>query len=293
MSAARRAGWSAEEIRLEEPGRVRASVVRASRAVRAIVRLAHRPTIEGLERLPRGPFLLVANHSGGLGIAEILSFAALYLEAFGDTRPLAGFAHPMSFRLWPTSSLLPAMGAIPSTYTHARQTLAQGVPLLVFPGGDHETLRPVWQHARVDFGGRTGFLRIAREAGVPIVPMGIRGGALTAPMLVRSRRLARLLVLPHLIGQKRWGVSLLGVLGVAGIAALPLPLTAKVLASAVWVGSPLSLLAWIPWTLRFRVGEPIAPEALFSSSDGRSDDDVLRGALAKVEGAVQALVSAA
>ena len=172
-----------------------------------------------------------------------------------------------------------------------RETLRRGVPLLVFPGGDHETLRPVWQHARVDFGGRTGFLKIAREAGVPIVPMGIRGGALTAPMLVRSRRLARALVLPQLLGQKRWGVSLLGALVVAGLAALPMPLPAKLIASALWLGSPLSLLAWIPWTLRFRIGAPIPPESLFTAEPGRSEDELLRAALARVERAVQSLVT--
>jgi 1-acyl-sn-glycerol-3-phosphate acyltransferase len=80
-------------------------------------------------------------------------------------------------------------------------------------------LRPLWQYDRVDFGGRVGFLRIAREAGVPVVPLGIRGGHLTAPILFRSRALATLLVAPRLIGQKRRGVSLLGLLVAVAIMA--------------------------------------------------------------------------
>ncbi len=264
-------------------------MMRAQRWVWPAVWLAHRPRLAGAEHLPEGPFLLVTNHSAGLGVSEIVAFGALYLRDIGPERPLAGFALPTTFRVWPFSRLLEALGAVPSTYEHARRTLELGVPLLVFPGGDHETLRPVWKHDRVDFGGRMGFLKIAREAGVPIVPMGIRGGSFTAPMLVRSRRLAKLLVIPHLIGQKRWGVSLLGALGTAGIALAPIPLVAKLGASMLWLGSPLSFTPWIPWTLRYRIGTPIPASELFPSGPTGGDDE-LRSALTRVERAVQALV---
>lgn len=59
----------------------------------------------------------------------------------------------------------------------------------------------------MDFGGRTGFLKIGREAGVPIVPMGIRGSHMTGPVLVRSTQLATLLLLPRVMGQKRWALN--------------------------------------------------------------------------------------
>jgi len=267
------------------------AVVRAQRWLWPVVRLLHRPTLHGAQHLPAGPFLLVANHSAGLGAAEILSFAVLYLEDVGPGRPLAGFALPTSFRVWPVSALMRAVGAVPSTYEHARATLAAGVPLLVFPGGDHETLRPVWQHDRVDFGGRLGFLKIARDAGVPIVPMGIRGGAFTGPMLLRSRRLAKLLLIPHLFGQKRWGLSLLGVLGAGGIAASPLPLVAKLVATLLWLGSPLSLSPFVPWTLRYRIGAPLPPAELFPGGTSGSEAE-LRAALARVEESVRALGAA-
>lgn len=280
--------WGAEVV-VERPGRPSPGVVRAQRWMWPLVWLAHRPTLAGLEHLPDGPFLLVTNHSAGLGAAEILCFGALYLREVGAERPLAGFALPTSFRVAGIGAALRAVGAVPSTYEHAQRALAAGVPLLVFPGGDHETLRPVWQHDRVDFGGRLGFLKIAREAGVPIVPMGIRGGAFTAPMLVRSRHLAKALVIPHLIGQKRWGISLLGALGTAGIALAPIPLVAKLGATVLWLGSPLSFTPWIPWTLRYRIGAPLSPTELFPSGPSGTDDE-LRAALTRVEGAVQALV---
>jgi len=61
----------------------------------------------------------------------------------------------------------------------------------VFPGGDYEVFRPSWESAKVDFGGRTGFLRLALRKKVPIVPMVTLGGQETALFLSRGERLAR------------------------------------------------------------------------------------------------------
>jgi 1-acyl-sn-glycerol-3-phosphate acyltransferase len=260
--------------------------------VRPVLRVLHRPTLEGFEHLPKdAPFLLVANHSAGIGQAEIIAFAVLYMDAVEargeslDERRLAGFAHPLGFRVPLFRTLLGSVGAIPSTYEDARRTLESGVALLVFPGGDHETLRPVWQANRVDFGGRQGFLRIAREARVPIVPMGIRGSHYTAPVLLRSRLLANVLVLPRLAGLKRWGITVLGVVGTVLVWLLPISLPLRLLASWLWLASPMVFMPFVPWTIRMRIGEPLSPERLFA---GGSDE--LDSAYRQVENAVQDLV---
>lgn len=254
------------------------------RLIRPVVRLAFRPTIEGLEHLPIDrPYLLVANHSAGLGLAEVLSFITVYVGAFGGARPLAGFAHPVGFKVPLGARLHGHLGSIPSTYEAAYAALADGVPILVFPGGDHETLRPIWQANRVDFGGRKGFARIAISAQVPVIPMGITGSHLTAPMLWRARSLAWVLGVPRLFGIKRWGVSLLGVMGVALIALSSWACWVKVLTAWLWLATPLMLLPWVPWTIRFRIG-PALP--LF---DPQADPADARDA---VQAAVQALVGA-
>ncbi len=260
------------------PGRLAPWAAAAIRALRPLLRVAYRPRITGLDGLPEGPFLLVANHSAGVGMAELACFAALYVDRAAE-RPLAGFAHPIGFRFWPTSRLMPALGCVPSTYEDAARTLEAGVPLLVFPGGDHETLRPLWQAYRVDFGGRRGFLRVASEAGVPVVPMGIRGSHLTAPILLRSRALAWVLVLPRLLRVKRWAISALSVGGVAALVASPLSWPLTLLLSWAWLTSPLVFLPWIPWSIGMRVGSSIPASELASD-----------GALERVQAAVQALV---
>ena len=221
-----------------------------------LLRLAFRPKLRGLENLPRGkPYLLVANHSAGVAIAEILCFAMLYAGHFKNEVPLAGYAHHVIMKVWPFSWIMPALGAIPSTYEAAETTLAAGIPILVFPGGDHESLRPIWKANEVDFNGRLGYLRIAQKAEIPIVPMGITGSHYTAPIFWRSKLLATLLLIPNRLGFKRWCVSLSGILGIVGILQLDWPLWGQLMGSYVWLLSIFQFTPIIPATVRFQIGK--------------------------------------
>ncbi len=221
-----------------------------------LLRLAFRPKLHGLEHLPQGkPYLLVANHSAGVAIAEILCFAMLYAGHFKNEVPLAGYAHHVIMKVWPFSWIMPALGAIPSTYEAAETTLAAGIPILVFPGGDHESLRPIWKANEVDFNGRLGYLRIAQKAEIPIVPMGITGSHYTAPIFWRSKLLATLLLIPNRLGFKRWCVSLSGLLGIVGIFQLDWPLWAQFVGSYVWLLSIFQFTPIIPATVRFQIGK--------------------------------------
>jgi 1-acyl-sn-glycerol-3-phosphate acyltransferase len=47
---------------------------------------------------------------------------------------------------------------------------------LIYQGNDHETYRATWHSADIDFAHRTGFIRLALELGVPIVPVVAIGG---------------------------------------------------------------------------------------------------------------------
>lgn len=272
------------------------SVIRG--IVHPIMRVVSRPSLEGIDRLPRGkanesvPFLLVGNHPSSLATFEFLSFMALYARAFpadAAPPPLAAFALAMAFRWWPVSAIAPAIGAIPSTYAAAEDALAKGVPLVLFPGGDHEAFRPFWKQDHADFGGRKGFLRISHEAWVPVVPFAIRG--VSAPMLHSSRALAYLAVWPRLFGLKRYAIGVLGVVGAALIVWLvPLALPWRALLAWAWLASPLSIMSWFPTTVRIRVGEPIAPESLFGDREAVSEETLER-ALHIVESAVTRLLA--
>jgi len=280
----------ARGIKIENPGAFSPLLVRiANRVLWPLVRMLFRPQLKGVENLPRDrPYLLVANHSAGAGIAEIMCIIALYLRHVGPTKPLAGFALPQMFRVYPLSRLMKSVGAIPSTYDAAQRALKENVPILVFPGGNHETLRPVWKANQVDFCGRTGFLKIAREAGVPIIPLGIRGAHYTCPIFVRSKLLSWLLLVPRVLSLKRWAISLTGVFGATAILALtPLNLEWRILLTWLWLGSPIVFIPIIPWNIRLRIGQPLEPHDLFEDQS----EHALHRALQHVQSEVEALIA--
>lgn len=260
------------------------------RWVTPVLRWFHRPSISGVEHLPRDrAFLLVANHNAALGVSEIFCLVSLKFEEF-DAVPITALAHPFSFHIWPLTKGMAVSGAIPSTREAAMEALGAGLGVLVFPGGDHEVSRPVWQAGRVDFAGRTGFLRIARDAGVAVVPMGIAGSHYSAPVVWRSWLLPWLFVYPRVMGLKRYPLTLMSVAG-AGALLATLPGVVgwgwAALWTWLWMLSPLTLLPWVPVTIRFRVGAPIEAEALFAEGGERG----LEAAYATVVGRVQALVA--
>jgi 1-acyl-sn-glycerol-3-phosphate acyltransferase len=80
--------------------------------------------------------------------------------------------------------------------------------VLVYPGGDYETFRPTWHTDRIEFAGRKGFIRLALEQDVPIVPVVAVGGQETALFLTRGERLARLLQLDRLLRLKVLPISI-------------------------------------------------------------------------------------
>jgi len=277
------------------PGRASAGFRRFMGLWRPIIKLILRPRVQGWEHLPDEPYLLVANHSGG-GVAELVALAERWL-ACQPHRVLATMAHPVAFHVPGAAAFVRHGGAIPSTRRHALEVLAAGTPVMVFPGGDHEAFRPLWQYQEVDFAGRRGFLRLARTAWVPIVPLGISGSHITVPILWRSKILPWLGVLPRLAGLKRIPVSLPLILSVVltWIAASSVMGSAAAAALAwVWLAFPVSaLVPMVPTSIRFRFGAPIEPEGLFGTQQpqaGEADELMLAAARDRVQAAVQALV---
>jgi 1-acyl-sn-glycerol-3-phosphate acyltransferase len=125
-------------------------------------------------------------------------------------------------------------GTVAATPENAERALDVGAALLVYPGGDYEVHRPSWQSARVDFGGRRGFIRLAQQKGVPLVPVVAIGGQETALFLSRGERLASLLRLDRMFRLKVLPVSLalpwgLNVGDMLGHLPLPSKITIEVL----------------------------------------------------------------
>jgi len=183
---------------------------------------------------PDRPVLLVGNHSGGNVIVDTFIFSLAFSTYFGVERPFHQLAHNLAVG-WPVAGrLLRKSGTLSASHEHAEEALANGAPVLVYPGGDWETHRPSWQSGAVDFAGRKGFVRLALDAGVPIVPVVSIGGQETALFLSRGARLAKALRLDRVARLKVLPISLalpwgLNVGDFAGHLPLPAKITIEVL----------------------------------------------------------------
>src|SRR5437588_11936613 len=158
----------------------------------------HRGEVRGLGNIPdSGPVLLVGNHSGGNMTPDTILFTLAFSTFFGVERRFYQLAHNLVLAM-PTLGALAKFGTVAASPRNARQALESGAALLVYPGGDYEVHRPSWEPNRVDFGERTGFIRLALEQKVPIVPVVSIGGQETALFLSRGERLARRLYLDRM-----------------------------------------------------------------------------------------------
>ncbi len=187
-------------------------------ALRTLSDIYFRADVSGLQRIPEsGPVLLVGNHSGGTMIADTFVFAQSFYDRFGPDRRFHQLAHDLVFGVPGLRTLVQRYGTVPASPANMRRALDRDAALLVYPGGDEESFRPSWQTSEVRFAGRKGFVKLALERDVPIVPVVSLGGQETALFLGRGRRvasalsldrLARLKVLPPVLGPPL-GVTLL------------------------------------------------------------------------------------
>jgi 1-acyl-sn-glycerol-3-phosphate acyltransferase len=170
--------------------------------------LYFRADVRRLERIPpKGPVLLVGNHSGGNVPPDTFVFTLAFCSYFGVERPFYQLAHNL-VTVYPPLRWLRKFGTVAASQENARLALQSGAAVLVYPGGDYEVFRPSWQRHVVDLGGRKGFVRLAREIGVPIVPVASVGGQETALFLSRGQWLARLLRLDRIARLKSVPISL-------------------------------------------------------------------------------------
>ena len=184
-----------------------------------------RGEVRGLGNVPdEGPVLLVGNHSGGNMIPDTIVFTVAFSTYFGVERAFYQLAHNLVLSL-PGLTWLRKVGTVAASPHNARQALSSGAALLVYPGGYYELHRPSWQGNRVDFGGRHGFIRLALEQDVPIVPVVAIGGQETALFLTRGERLARLLALDRVLHLKVLPISLSlpWIVNIGDLGHIPLP----------------------------------------------------------------------
>jgi 1-acyl-sn-glycerol-3-phosphate acyltransferase len=215
--------------------------------LRPIAKHYFRSEVRDLSRIPQGGALVVSNHSGGTLATDLPTFAVSFYDEFGYDRPIYTLSHDI-LSVGLTKNFFQRTGFIPASRENAARALASDAVVMVFPGGDHDAMRPTMQQNVIDFNGRTGYVRTAIDAGVPIVPAVSIGGQETQFFLTRGTWLAKQLGLKRLLRSELFPVSIGFPFGVS-IGAVNVPLPSKIITQ---------VLAPIDVTARFGKSPDIA-----------------------------------
>jgi 1-acyl-sn-glycerol-3-phosphate acyltransferase len=222
-----------------------------------------RHEVRGWDRLPDAPCLLVGIHAGGILPIDAYAFGFAWFRHFGMDRIPRGTAHDFLTASPLIGDYLRKIGVIPASHEGISTALAAGDDVILYPGGDVDALRPWTKRDEVIFGGRKGWIRMALEANVPIVPVANLGASDTLFVLTDGQMIAKALRLDKLLRAKAVPIAL----------GFPLGLTL-----GVFPQIPL------PAKLRSEILEPIYIEG----SDGkRFDDDFVEKKEREVVAALQ------
>jgi 1-acyl-sn-glycerol-3-phosphate acyltransferase len=170
---------------------------------------------EGWHRLPDPPTLIVGTHAAGVFPVEAWMFGLHWNRRFGDKRIAHGTAHDALMATPLVGTYFRKMGVMSASPETVSAALEAGRDVVVYPGGDVDSLRPWTQRDEVMLAGRRGFVKQAIKAGVPVVPLAASGGADTMFTLPGGKgiaralglnRLARVESLPLAVGLP-WGIA--------------------------------------------------------------------------------------
>lgn len=169
-----------------------AFVARHAPWIGGLVRRWFRARVHGLDAVPDRPVLFVGNHSGAAMIPDTLVWLDAYHNA-GRRTPMLTLAHDQMFESYPegVARFLARMGGLRAGRARALAALGSGHALTVYPGGDYDACRTFWRRHAIEMAGRTGYVELAREAGVPIVPVVSVGAHEALVVLADGRAIAR------------------------------------------------------------------------------------------------------
>ena len=170
-----------------------------SRVALAISDRYFRAEVRGWENVPQSPCLFVGNHNcGAVTNPEAWIFGSHFVLQNRSHLPLKALSHDLILKIPGIRAIASRLGCIPAHLEIGVNALKSGHPVLVYPGGGWESCRPSQERDRIDFKGRSGFVRLARIAGAPIVPIVAAGAHDGWHVWTRGDRIARLLRLDRL-----------------------------------------------------------------------------------------------
>jgi 1-acyl-sn-glycerol-3-phosphate acyltransferase len=220
----------------------------------ALYRYWLRVETHGIERVPEGRVLLIANHAGNNFAYDGAMLAVAMLLEAEPPRLARGMVEFFLPRIPYFNVLLHRSGSVVGTPENCIQLLENDEAVMVFPEGAGGFVKPYRKRYQLQSFG-LGFLRMALATDTPIVPIGIVGGEEQSPGIADVKWLGRLIHSP----------------------AFPITLTFP------WFG-PLSFLP-LPVKFRIHFGEPMRFEG-----DSHDDDAAIEPKVDEVKERIRLLI---
>ncbi len=189
----------------------------------------------GIDRVPAGRVLIIANHAGQIAIDAVMLGTAMLLEA-EPPRIVRGMGEYWLPTVPFVNVIMVRMGSVVGTRKNCVDLLQADEAVIAFPEGIRGMNKLFSERYQLqEFG--LGFMRLALETNTPIVPVAIVGSEEQAPAIANLQWMARLLRMP----------------------AFPVTLT--------W--PHLGLLGMIPFPVKYHMyfGEPMQFEGHYNDGD--------------------------
>ena len=229
------------------------SVQQAAVISTALYRYYFRVDTFGIENLPAGRALVIANHAGQIATDAMMISTAALLEA-DPPRILRGMGEYWLPTLPFINEAMVRTGSVVGTPKNCRDLLSQEEAVIAFPegvGGMNKLFSERYQLQTFGYG----FMRMALSTDTPIVPVAVVGSEEQAPGMANLETIAKLLGMP----------------------AFPVTPTFPIL-------GPLGLLP-LPVKYRIYFGKPMA-----FSGNADDEDAVVRKKVFKVKSQIQRML---
>jgi len=148
----------------------------------------------GIENLPAGRVLVIANHAGQIAFDAAMIGTAAVLEA-DPPRPLRGMGEYWLPTIPFFNVFMARVGGVVGTPKNCVDILEHGEAVIAFPEGVRGMNKTFTQRYQLqEFG--NGFMRLALQTNTPIVPVAVVGSEEQAPSLYNFEWLGHLLGMP-------------------------------------------------------------------------------------------------
>ena len=204
----------------------------------------------GIEHVPPGPVLLIANHAGQFAYDGAMLSISMLLDA-DPPRLARGMGEYFLWRIPWVGQSAARIGTMVGTPENCIAMLEDGECVMVFPEGARGANKPFRKRYELQRFG-LGFMRLALATGTPIVPVGIVGSEEQQPGFANLENFGRRFGLPS----------------------FPITITQP------WFG-PLGSMAALPVKYHIHFGEPLSFEGDTHEEDATVQEkvDVVKDAM--------------